>query len=179
MPASLAYSFGGTRSENPTPLCFHLPSPPRSSFQFHRTAGEFPAGMAGMDPGWAAPTQLCAIPPLQQLQENHSESGCTLSRLISRANKGKRRYTGTKPRPWNIGRSSEGAKVTPLPAGNSIPCYSPAWDLPFLSDPFTTSIPWKLAERQEAWRTLAWRKIPQKEFLYRSKFNKTTTNCLL
>lgn len=154
---------------------------------------EFPPGMAGTDTGRAAP---CAIPPLQQHQEQHGESGCTPSplisrankgknrdkttpRLISRTNKGKSRCTGTKPYRWNVGRSSEGGEVSPLPAGNSIPCYSPAWDLPFLSDPFTTSIPWKLAERQEAWRTLAWRKIPQKEFLYRSKFNKTTTNCLL
>lgn len=123
--------------------------------------------------------QPCAIPPLQQHREKHRESGRTPSLLTSRANKGKSRRRGTKPYRWNGGRSGEGAEVTPLAAGNSIPCYSPAWDLPFLFDPFTTSMPWKLAKRQEAWRTLAWRKIPQKEFLYRSKFNKTTTNCLL
>lgn len=66
--------------------------------------------------------------------------------MISRANKGKSRDTGKKPHLWNVGRSGEGGKVSPLPAGNSIPCYSPAWDLPFLSDPFTTSIPWKLGQ---------------------------------
>lgn len=149
----MAYSFWGTRSENPTPLCLHLPSPPCSSFHvFQRTDGEFPMGMAGTDTGRAAPTQPCAIPPLQQHQEKHRESGCTPSRLISRANKGKSRHRGTKTHPWNVGRSGKGAEVTPLPAGNSIPCCSPAWDLPFfffLFDPFTTSIPWKLAGGSE------------------------------
>lgn len=72
-----------------------------------------------------------SAPPLQQHQEKHRESGCTPSRLISRANKGKSRHRGTKPHPWNVGRSGKGAEVTPLPAGNSIPCCSPVWDLPF------------------------------------------------
>lgn len=126
----MAHSFRGARRENPTPLSLHLPCPAQLPSVSQR-GRRIPRGN-GRD-GYGQGRSLAALrhPTLQQQQEQHRESGCTPSPLISRANKGKSRCRGTKPHPWKLGRSGEGAELTPLPAGNSIPCYSPAWDLPF------------------------------------------------
>lgn len=142
----MAHSFREARSENPTPLSLHLPCPAqfpnvsqhgrripsgngRDGYGQGRSHAALRHPTPPAAPGTAQGKRLHSLTSdFQGKQREKQVNGDkTTSRLISRANKGKSRCTETKPHPWKVGRSGEGAEVTPLPAGNSIPCYSPAW----------------------------------------------------